>query len=89
LIFIPALRQPSSLDFFVLFAGISLLGNRDESRIDDLTATGLEALGAEDGRCGPESCDACSAHRYNLEHSQALFKVQPASLHKSSLILRW
>jgi len=54
-VFIPALRQPPSFDFLILFASISLLplrgslrlGNRDESRIDDLTATGLEALGAE------------------------------------------
>jgi hypothetical protein len=54
-IFIPALRQPPGFDFFVLFAGIALLllsrslrlGNRDESRIDDLATAGLEALGAE------------------------------------------
>ena len=45
--FIPALRQPPGLDFFVLLAGIALLGNRDKCRIDDLTTTGLETLGAE------------------------------------------
>jgi hypothetical protein len=48
-VFIPALRQPPCFDFFVLLAGIALLGNRDESRIDDLATAGLEALGAEVG----------------------------------------
>ena len=51
----PALRQPPGFDFFVHLAGIALLllsrslrlGKRDKSRIDDLTATGLETLGAE------------------------------------------
>ena len=46
-VFIPAFRQPPGLDFFVLLTGIALLGNRDKSRIDDLTTTGLETLGAE------------------------------------------
>jgi len=49
LVFIPALRQSPGFDSFVLLAGIALLllcrslrlGNRDKSRIDDLTATGL------------------------------------------------
>ena len=48
-VFIPALRQPPGFDFFVLLAGIALLGNRDESRINDLATAGLEALGAEVG----------------------------------------
>ena len=43
----PALWQPSGFDFLVLLAGIALLGNRDESRVNDLTTTGLETLGAE------------------------------------------
>ncbi len=46
-IFIPALGQPAGFDFFVLLTGIALLGNRDESCVDDLAAAGLEALGAE------------------------------------------
>ena len=37
----------------------------------------------KDGRCRPEPCGVCSALRHNLEHRQALFKVQPASLHKA------
>jgi hypothetical protein len=47
LVFIPALRQPSGFDFFVLLAGIALLGDRDESRVNDLTTTGLETLRAQ------------------------------------------
>jgi len=54
-VFIPAFRQPPGFDFFVLLAGIALLllrrslrqGNRDKSRIDVLTTTGLETLGTE------------------------------------------
>ena len=46
-VFIPALRQPPGFDFIVLIAGILLPGNRDKSRIDDLTSTGFETLGAE------------------------------------------
>ena len=39
--------QPSGFDFLVLLAGIALLGNRDESRVNNLTTTGLETLGAQ------------------------------------------
>jgi len=46
-VFIPALKQPPGFDFIVLLAGIALLGNRDKSRIDDLTTTGLETLREE------------------------------------------
>ena len=54
-VFVPADREPSSFDFLVLIAGIALLllrrslwlGNRDESCINNLAATGLKALGAE------------------------------------------
>ena len=46
-VFIPALRQPSGFDFFVLLAGIALLGDRDESRVNDLTTTSLETLRAQ------------------------------------------
>ena len=54
-VFIPALWQPSGFDFLVLFTGIALpllrrslrLGDRDESRVNDLTTTGLETLRAQ------------------------------------------
>jgi hypothetical protein len=46
-VFIPALRQPSGFNFLVLLAGNALLGNRDESRVNDLTTTGLETLRAK------------------------------------------
>jgi len=54
-VFIPALRQPSGFDLRILLAGIALpllrrslrLVNRDESRANDLTTTGLEALRAQ------------------------------------------
>jgi len=46
-VFVPGLRQPPGFDFLVLLAGIAVLGNRDESRFNDLTTTGLETLGAQ------------------------------------------
>jgi hypothetical protein len=46
-IFITALGQPSSFGLLALFAGIALLWNRDESRVDDLATAGLGALEAE------------------------------------------
>lgn len=36
--------QPFSFDFVVLFAGIALCGNRDESRINDLTTAAWRSL---------------------------------------------
>ena len=53
--FHPSPQAASGFDFFVLLAGIALLllrrslrlGNRDKSRIDVLTTTGLETLGTE------------------------------------------
>jgi len=55
LVLVPSIRLPAGFDFFVFFEGIALillrrslrLGNRNESRIDDLTATSLETLGAQ------------------------------------------
>jgi hypothetical protein len=54
-VFVPAFRQPAGFDFFVQLKGIALLllcrnlrlGNRNESRISDLTTTDLETLGAQ------------------------------------------
>ncbi len=40
-VFIPNLRQPPGFDFFILIAGMSLLGNWDKGPIDDLTSTSL------------------------------------------------
>jgi hypothetical protein len=46
LVLIPAIRQPAGFYFFVFLTSIALLENTYKSRIDDLTATGLETLGA-------------------------------------------
>jgi len=43
---VSASRSLNGYDFFILLTGIALLGNRDESCVDDLAAAGLEALGA-------------------------------------------
>ena len=48
-VFVPAIRvlyRPGH-DFLVLFAGIALPGNWDQSFVDNLTAMGLKTLGAE------------------------------------------
>jgi hypothetical protein len=43
-IVIPTIWQAISLDVLVLFSAISLYWNRNESRINDLPATGFKAL---------------------------------------------
>lgn len=48
-----------------------------------LTSATAQPWQAQDGRCRPKPCGVCSALWHNFEHSQALFKVVPASLHKA------
>ncbi len=77
-VLIPTMRQATGLNFHVLFSAIALLGNRDQSRINDLTTTGFEALFSEESLKLLEELfdDACFAKTFPEEsHSCGVWNI--------------